>query len=1229
MSGADRHPCKATASASGPALLLTLLAASVLAACAGSKTRPHPQTIGDLSAEPPSLPVHIGAMPAAAPSAAMDNYRQFLQLQNSDPKLRAEAMRRLGDLNLESGELDRMSRELTQVDTQSADAIELYSTLLKAYPNYPRNDQVLYQLARAYDTTGQSDKALATFDQIVARYPASRDIGEVQFRRGELLFSAQHYADAQRAYEAVIARGPAGSGFYAQSLYKHAWSQFKQGMNEDSLQGFADLLDFTLTDPQRQHVRSLQSLGRADHELVDDTLRVMSISFSYLDGSQSIDELIAHRQRMPYAWLLYQRLGDLYVQKQRFQDAATTYRAFVARDPVDAHAPELSMAAIEAYRRGGFPALMLQGKLEYVQRYDFPMPFWQGRAHGDYPQVVDELKTNLRDVAEYYHATAQKSKSNDDYVAAAHWYRAYLTSFPGEPDSAATNYRLADALFESKQYLAAAGEYERTAYSYPTHALASQAGYTALVAYQKYEESVPAEARSAVHARATEAALKFARAFPQRPESAGILTRAAQDLYAAGDQARALESAQLLLSRSAGVTTAQQRIGLSIVGQVQFNHGNFPDAETAFTRALALTSAGDPERSSLNERLAAAVYKQADAKRQAGDQLAAADAFLRVARVAPGSSIAETAQYDGATALINAKQWPHAIEVLQTYRRDYPNGKFRADVGHKLAVAYTAAGQSAAAAAEFERIASDPSESPAVVHEALGQAADLYQQSGDLTREVAMREREVRQFPTPVSDAVEQRQRLADIALKQGQIERAYYWQREIVAADASAGAARTERTHYLAARAQLALAVPARDAFRSVKLVAPLKRSLQEKQRALEAAVRAYETVATYQVAETTTAATYETAELYRTLAQDLLASERPKRLSADELEQYQSLLEDQAYPFEEKAISIHELNAQRVRDGVYDDSVRKSMQALAQLMPARYGKTELSERWVAVLKAPAPPPAAPETAAVSSAPTAAGGAPAHLPPPRTTPAAPAARPVVATAVAMPSVPPPSAAMLQEFQHVTDLANGGKDIDASLELQQFELRHPGYATPAVDLALLARRSGHWADSEAAASRATHLDPSDPVAWSELGVTLRAEGKFAQARDAYTHAIAADPNYAPAHRNLGVLLDLYQGDPAGALPEFERYKALTGEDKPVSAWIADVRKRSGAPAPTAAAPGPAPSGPPIATGGPGVANMSTSSGQNAPIAPNSAQAAPNVQPPAARSAPMTPAGGPR
>ncbi len=93
--------------------------------------------------------------------------------------------------------------------------------------------RLLYQLARAYDTTGADGRsALATLDRIVATYPHDTQLGEVQFRRGELLFSLQRYADAQHAYEAVLALGRTGSTFYRQSLYKRAWSQFKQNQNE-------------------------------------------------------------------------------------------------------------------------------------------------------------------------------------------------------------------------------------------------------------------------------------------------------------------------------------------------------------------------------------------------------------------------------------------------------------------------------------------------------------------------------------------------------------------------------------------------------------------------------------------------------------------------------------------------------------------------------------------------------------------------------------------------------------------------------------------------------------------------------------------------------------------------------------------------------------------------------------------------------------------------------------
>src|SRR5205814_7901924 len=103
----------------------------------------------------------------------------------------------------------------------------MYEKLLKTYPDYKKNDLVLYQLARAYEAAGRLDDSLATLDRLLAEYPRTRHADEAQFRRGETLFVQRRYRDAERAYSAVLERG-AASQFYEQSLYKHGWALFKQ-----------------------------------------------------------------------------------------------------------------------------------------------------------------------------------------------------------------------------------------------------------------------------------------------------------------------------------------------------------------------------------------------------------------------------------------------------------------------------------------------------------------------------------------------------------------------------------------------------------------------------------------------------------------------------------------------------------------------------------------------------------------------------------------------------------------------------------------------------------------------------------------------------------------------------------------------------------------------------------------------------------------------------------------
>src|SRR5271169_3797603 len=277
-----------------PSVSQMTCAAAILAALAFgpallSAATQKPATIKDLE----NQPVDVNTDPPKNVDTAktMESYKRFLDLNAGDAALRAEALRRLGDLNLESSESERIERELaTNEGLRATEAIHLYTALLKTYPKYERNDSVLYQLARAYELNAQPDRALASLDQLVAQYPNSHFMDEAQFRRGELLFSDKAYAKAQAAYEAVIKAG-SSSPFYSQSLYKHGWALFKQGENERSLESFAGVLDSMLVSKRDPNALvEVDTLSRANRELVDDTLRVMSITFSYLDGPKTIDD---------------------------------------------------------------------------------------------------------------------------------------------------------------------------------------------------------------------------------------------------------------------------------------------------------------------------------------------------------------------------------------------------------------------------------------------------------------------------------------------------------------------------------------------------------------------------------------------------------------------------------------------------------------------------------------------------------------------------------------------------------------------------------------------------------------------------------------------------------------------------------------------------------------------------------------------------------------------------
>jgi len=346
------------------------------------------------------------------------------------------------------------------------------------------------------------------------------------------------------------------------------------------------------------------------------------------------------------------------------------------------------------------------------------------------------------------------------------------------------------------------------------------------------------------------------------------------------------------------------------------------------------------------------VYKQAEKLRDSKDVDGAVAAYLRAASVSPDPKLKAGAEFDAATMYLNAERHAEAIPMLVAFRSNYPDNELNATIPEKLALAYEKTGQLDRAAAEYEGIsARNLKTEPELARQALWTAAEMYDKAKRGDESARVYRQYVNSFPKPLDSNMEAQFRLYNHHLAGGNSTESQNMLRDVSRSFDRAGADNTARTSYLGAMAKFRLSQPVYDEFAAIPLRQPLKKSLASKRAAMQKALDAYSRVASIGVAEFTTASNYQIAEIYRKLAADLMASERPKGLSELELEQYSILLEEQATPFEDKALDLYVANADLVKQNVYDDFVRQSFDALAKLSPGRYNKREQSETYVDVI--------------------------------------------------------------------------------------------------------------------------------------------------------------------------------------------------------------------------------------------------------------------------------------
>jgi tetratricopeptide (TPR) repeat protein len=985
-----------------------VLAPALLAGCAAHHKPATQGTLADLRNVPPDtheVEVKQGV------DQAMQNYQRFLE-ETPETAMTPEAMRRLADLQIEKqfgirtgdskarvmpapesgqtpastpahtpnpaaavagagrGESDQEFERRTtaesrilasapalpagEVGAEAApkgplEAITLYNRLLTEYPSYKDSDQVLYQMARAYDELGRTDEAMETMERVIRANPNSEHYDEVQFRRGEYFFTRRKYRDAESAFSAITNLG-AHSSYYELALYKLGWTFYKQELYEDAVHRYMALLDYKVSTGYDFG----QTHEREDERRVADTFRAVSLSFSNLGGPEAVQQYFSTSRNRSYEDRVYSNLGEHYLAKLRYDDAAKTYKAFIELHPFHRAAPRFSMRVVETFTKGGFPKLVLESKREFASKYGLQAEYWRHNKPEESPEVLAYLKTDLKDLATHYHAQYQSTqKANEklaNYHEALRWYGDYLKSFPTDAESPQINYRLADLLFENKDFGEAAKQYERTAYGYPAYPQSAAAGYAAIYAYREQLKAVDKERQEAVKHDTVASSLRFADTFPNHAQAASVLGAAADDLYEMKDYRAAVDSAQRVVDKYPGAEMPIRRSAWIVVAHGSFELAAYPQAEHAYAQVLTVVPEGDESRAKFVDNLAASIYKQGELARNAQDYRAAADHFLRIRTAAPTSTIRATAEYDAGAALIELKDWTAAAGVLEAFRGTYPKHKMQGEATRLIAHAYRESGQLSRAAGEYERLASESTDE-ALRRESTLVAGDLYQQSNAKDKALDAYRRYVSEFPKPLETALETRNKIAEIH-KAAHDESLYQKElAEIVRIDAAGGPERTGRTRTLAGRSALVLAEQTYQDFMAVKLRQPFEASLKEKKQRMDVTINAMNGLVDYEIADVTAAATFYMAETYFDFSRSLKESERPADLQGADLEKFKEDLEEAAFPFEEKAIKVHEKNMELLHAGVFNAWTEKSLSRLAEMMPGRYAKSEMSSGFIAAI--------------------------------------------------------------------------------------------------------------------------------------------------------------------------------------------------------------------------------------------------------------------------------------
>ncbi|HVZ86422.1 MAG TPA: tetratricopeptide repeat protein [Polyangia bacterium] len=303
------------------------------------------------------------------------------------------------------------------------------------------------------------------------------------------------------------------SPYYDRALYKLAWSYYRDNRFPEAVREFDNLVRFA-----DARTASGQKVGS---DLRPEAVQYLGVSFAEPDwdgdtlpdpitGLQRALEFYKGRENEPHVREVFQRLGDIYFDQTRYQDAIAVYKTLLQKWPYYVDAPKVQDRIVHAYEKDRNLVAAAKEREALGRNYSKGSDWYQhNRDNPDALAAAVELAEDaLLTAATNVHAGAQACKTKwlenqkdtakleeckKLYATAAELYEKYLSSYPNSKRVYEFSAFYADTLYYSGQLPQAITAYKVVRDSVLDNKYQEDAAFRMIKAYEEIIATMKAQ----------------------------------------------------------------------------------------------------------------------------------------------------------------------------------------------------------------------------------------------------------------------------------------------------------------------------------------------------------------------------------------------------------------------------------------------------------------------------------------------------------------------------------------------------------------------------------------------------------------------------------------------------------------------------------------------------------------------------------------------------------------